>query len=63
MPKPARVDRPKEKQINLPESLCAQVDLILFSPLEGRVPYGAWSKYIQRLIEQDLSRQQEEPAA
>ena len=56
MPRPAKVDRPVEKSISFPESLCVQVDLILWSELEQRVPHGAWSRYVRALIEADLQR-------
>ncbi len=56
MPRPAKVDRPVEKSISLPESLCVQVDLILWSELEQRVPHGAWAKYVKRLVEEDLQK-------
>lgn len=56
MPRPAKVDRPVEKSISLPETLVVQVDLILWSELEQRVPHGAWAKYVARLIEEDLQK-------
>jgi hypothetical protein len=51
MPRPRRTDRPVEKSISLPQSLCTQVDLILWSDLEQRVPHGAWASLIQSLLE------------
>jgi hypothetical protein len=56
MGRPKKPIRPIEKNISIPEDICAKVDLRLFSPLEGRVPHGAWSRYITALIRQDLSR-------
>ena len=56
MARPKRTDRPQEKNISLPSSLVARVDLELFSELEGRVPFGAWQRYIKELIENDLAR-------
>jgi hypothetical protein len=55
MPRPPRADRPVEKTINIPRSTCTKIDLILWSELEGKVPHGAWSRYINTLIEADLS--------
>ena len=55
MARPRKLDRPTEKNISLPASLVAHVELELFSELEGRVPHGAWAKYIERLIRQDLA--------
>lgn len=54
MARPRKIDRPVEKNISLPSSLVAQVELHLYSELEGRVPFGAWSQYLQTLIRQDL---------
>lgn len=55
MARPSKTDRPQEKNISLPSSLVAKVDLELFSSLEGRVPHGAWARYIIGLIEADLT--------
>lgn len=55
MARPRKTDRPQEKNISLPQSLVARVELELFSELEGRVPFGAWQKYIVRLIEADMA--------
>jgi hypothetical protein len=48
------ITRPIEKNISLPEDLVAQVDLMLFSDLEGKVPFGAWKRYVEKLIRDDL---------
>lgn len=61
MPKPRRTIRPIEKTISLPEDLVARVELELFSDLEQRVPFGAWSKLGQELFtrwvnERDFAR-------
>lgn len=61
MPRPPRADKPIEKNISLPTSLCTKVDLILWSDLEERVPHGAWARYVQELIEQDLTRRSNAP--
>jgi len=58
MAKPRLTIRPIEKTISIPETLVAQVDIHLYSQLEGRVPHGAWSRYIKRLIERDMEDQQ-----
>lgn len=60
MPRHPKADKPVEKTINIPTSVCTKVDLILFSELEMRVPHGAWSRYICNLIDQDLARRQSE---
>jgi len=57
MPRPLKTVRPVEKRISLPEDLVAQVNLKLWSELEGKVPFGAWQEYLVRLIQQDLQEQ------
>lgn len=54
--KPRHVDPPVEKTINLPTSTVAKVNLILFSDLEMKVPHGAWSRYVNGLIRDDLEK-------
>ena len=54
MPRPRKTDRPVEKNISLPQSIVAQVELELWSDLEGKVPFGAWQRYITGLIAQDM---------
>lgn len=48
--KPAKVMRPVEKSISLPTDVVALVDLQLYSELEGRVPFGAWSRLVEALL-------------
>jgi hypothetical protein len=55
MPKRQKVDRPVEKSISLPRTVCTKVDLLLWSDLEMKVPHGAWARYINDLIEADLA--------
>lgn len=56
MARPRKAIRPIEKTICLPEDLVAQVDLLLYSALEGKVPYGAWQRHVEQLLREDLSR-------
>lgn len=53
-----KTDRPIEKNISLPQSIVVRVELELFSALEGKVPFGAWQKYIVGLIQADLVRKE-----
>lgn len=55
MAQPKKVDRPVRKNICLPQSLVARVDLELWSDVEGKVPFAAWQGYVERLIRQDLA--------
>lgn len=58
MARPKRTDRPIEKNLSLPSSIVARVELELYSELEGRVPFGAWQKYIVGLIMADLAKKE-----
>jgi len=58
MARPKKTDRPIEKNISLPQSVVVRVELELFSELEGKVPFGAWQRYIVRLVEADLARKE-----
>lgn len=58
MARPKKTDRPVEKNISLPQSVVVRVELELFSELEGKVPFGAWQRYIVRLVEADLARKE-----
>jgi hypothetical protein len=59
MARPRKAIRPIEKTICLPEDLVAQVDLLLYSSLEGKVPYGAWQRHVEQLLREDLARKTE----
>ena len=55
MPRPRKAIRPVEKNLSLPQDLVTKVDLELWSEVEGKVPFGAWSNYIEGLIRKDLA--------
>ncbi|UOF77856.1 hypothetical protein [Bacteriophage sp.] len=59
MPRPKHIDRPIEAKVNIPSSLFTQVQLQLYSDLEQRVPYGAFSRYVVELIKKDQERLQQ----
>ena len=52
MPRPKSTNPKIPKHIPIDPDLCAQAELALFSDLEGRVPYGAWSALIEQLLRQ-----------
>lgn len=56
MPRPKKVVKSVTKNLCLPEPLVARVDLILFSELEGRVPFAAWQGFVVEAIEEKLLR-------
>lgn len=55
MGKPKNVIPSIEKTVSIPENLVVAVDLELYSTVEGRVPFGAWKRYISNLIRKDLA--------
>lgn len=52
MPRPKSTNPKITKHIPIDPDLCAKAELQLFSDLEGRVPYGAWSALIEQLLRQ-----------
>lgn len=44
----------------IPVSLRAQVDVLLYSPVECKVPYGRRSEYLIGLIREDLERRKKD---
>lgn len=58
MPRPKRAIRPVEKSLSLPEDIIARVELMLWSELEERVPHGAFSRYVEKLIREDLKNRE-----
>ncbi len=53
---------PVEKSVSLDAALVAKVELALFSDLEGRVPYGAWSGLIEQLLREHFNRAERQRA-
>lgn len=62
MPRPASINKPIEKKLSLDAELVAKVELALFSDLEGRVPYGAWSGLIEQLLREHFNRAERQRA-
>lgn len=56
MARPRKAIRPVEKTISFPEDIVLRVELELFSEVEGKVPFGAWQRYLVGLITEDLNR-------
>lgn len=50
MPRRPNIEPSSRLELKLPESLRAKLDLILWSDAEGRVPHGAYAKFITRLL-------------
>lgn len=62
MARPKSVNRPIEKKLSLDPDLVAKTELLLFSDLEGRVPYGAWSGLIEQLLREHFTRAERQRA-
>jgi hypothetical protein len=63
MSRPRRATRTIRKEVFLDESLVAQVELQLFSTVQGRVPYGAWAALLTPLLHRALRRQSADQGA
>lgn len=50
MPRPRKVDRPTRCETVVPQSIHAKVQLELWSEVEGKVPFGAWSELVTKLL-------------
>lgn len=57
MPRPKKDNT--EKSLSIPRELAVRVDLLLYSAVEERVPFGAWSQYVENLIRADLEARRE----
>ncbi len=45
-----RKDRPVYKRINIPESVCNEVEILLANPLTGEPRYGVWGHLVTQLL-------------
>jgi hypothetical protein len=45
-----KIDRPQRLEVHIPTSLYEKVRAELYSDLEGRVPFGAWSNVIAQSL-------------
>lgn len=59
MGRPKNVIKSVEKNISIPEDVVCRIDLQLFSELEGRVPHGAWSRLVTKLLRNDLEQRKQ----
>ncbi len=48
------IDRPKRIELQVPSSIYAKVSSLLYSEVDGRVPYGAMSNLATELFTQWL---------
>lgn len=56
MPKPPNIQRPTKLHLALPEDVRAKLDLFLYSQVEGRIPHGAYQKFLVERIQEYFSR-------
>lgn len=56
MPRRPNIERPEQVEISLPETEKARLDLFLWSESEGRVPYGAYSKFFLELLRNHFAK-------
>jgi hypothetical protein len=54
MPRVKHIDRPVLIRAYLPESLYSRLNLDLYSEFEGRVPYGAMTKWLEGVTQKYL---------
>lgn len=52
MPRRPDLDPPTQLEVSIPTSIRAQLDLSLFSNLEGRVPQGAYKTFFVERIKE-----------
>lgn len=57
MPKPPNLIPSKQLNVALPLPLLTQLNLELYSELEGRVPHGAYSRFLVELIRRHFAEQ------
>ena len=57
MARPSRVIPSVNKNIAIPQDLCARLELELYSELEGRIPFGAQAKFFEQLLREHFAHQ------
>ena len=58
MARPKKAVRPVEKSLSLPQDLADRIDLFLWSELEGKVPHGEFSKFVEVAVREWFSRRE-----
>ena len=52
MGRPFKIVPPVRIQLNLPQDLKTRLDLLLYSPSQQRVPYGAYTEFFTARLEE-----------
>lgn len=55
MARPKSVEPMMTKELALPQSLVVRVNELLYSKLEGKIPYGAWQRFAIHAFERELA--------
>lgn len=56
MPRPRKIIPTQGWKVRLPDDLAARVLADLYSSVEQRVPYGAWSGFIEKCVRDHYRR-------
>ena len=56
MPRQKKIDRPVSLELSLPSSVKTRLEQALFSELEGKIPFGAFSKLGEKLFVEWLDK-------
>lgn len=58
--RPPNVLRPSKLTTYLPEDLRAKLDLYLYSEIEGRVPHGAYARFLAERVKEFFDKKQKQ---
>lgn len=58
MARPKKAVKPVEKSLSLPQDVADRIELMLWSDLEGKVPHGAFSKFLEQAVREWFSNRE-----
>ena len=58
MARPKKAVKPVEKSLSLPQDIADRIELLLWSDLEGKVPHGEFSKFIEQAVREWFVRRE-----
>lgn len=56
--RPPSINPARSLNTHLDERLMAQLDILLFSPLEGRIPKGAYQRFFEALLRRSFDEKE-----
>lgn len=56
--RPSKTLKGIQKNISIPEDLCAKMELELFSEVEGRIPHGAQKEFFEKLLRKHFEQKE-----